>query len=169
MNVQEHPVLRDSTAAMRDAVIYHQDPIAAVVAHRLIACEAKYLDIGAMRRAYGQDWDSLLGVLRLADTITPDEEAVLSDNLTLRHRRLLSIGWKWLIDLGLGSLVDDVFEDLHSLTCGFPERTVTALRLALIANLLHHIRAEDTAITVRDEVEMTEPIRAVLKSRGVNL
>ena len=169
MNIEEHPVLRDAASAMQTAIVYHDDPIAAVVAQRVIACEAKYLDERSMRRAYGQDWDALLGLLRLADTISPDEEAVLSDRLTLRHRRLLHIGWKWLIDLDRGPLVNDVFEDLHTITCGFPERTVCALRVALVANLLHRVRAEDTPITVHDEVEMTMPIRAVLISRGVNL
>jgi hypothetical protein len=171
MNVEAHPILRDAATAMRSAIVYHEDPLASVIAQRLITLEAKY-DLGGRRmvRAYGEEWESLLGLMRLAETITPEEEALMSERLELRHRRLLAIGRSWLIKLDREPIVRDVFEDIARLARpDVAERTMTALRGAAVAGMLHRDVADDAPFTSRDEFDITTPIRAVLISRGVNL
>lgn len=170
MSFEDHPIIRDTQQAMGDAIIYSEDPLASVVATRLITLQARWISEERLREAYGWEWESLLGVLRMAETITPDEEAILSDRLSLRQRRLLMIGLKWLGDLGRKQLAMDVFEDLAKLRAeGTAERTVTALRQALVAAMLHRDTQANTPITVADENELSQPIRAVLIHRGVNL
>jgi hypothetical protein len=164
------PTVQDAVAAMKSAIVYHEDPLASVLAGRLIVVEAYFIDEFSLRRAYGANWEALLGILRIAENVTPAEEAMLSDLLTLNHRRLLLIGKNWLSTLGRAGIVDDLFEDLERLCRDdVAERTLIALRCALVAGLLHQDSAADTPITIADENELTIPIRALLISRGVNL
>ncbi len=170
MTFTDHPIIRDTQRAMLDAIIYHQDPLASVVASRLVVIAATGISENRLREAYGHEWESVLGILRLAETVTEDEERIMSDRLTLRHRRLITIGLTWLGELGRSDIARDVFEDLVKLSrVDVAERTLTALRAAAVAGLLHRDTAQATPITTRDEAELGQPIRAVLISRGVNL
>jgi hypothetical protein len=170
MNLDEHPTLRDAAVAMRNVIVYHEDPLATTIACRLIVLEAKFLDEGSMRRAYGQEWESLIGLMRVAETVTPDEERIMSDRLELRHRRLLKIALDWLEALGREGIAKDVLKDVAKMAGpDVAERTITALKLGAAAGMLHRDTAADTPITVADENYMTQPIRAVLLGRGVNL
>ena len=165
-----HPMLQDACEAMQDGIVYHDDPLAAVLASRLIVLEARYAGEESLRRAYGWNWEAILGVLRMAETITAEEEEILSSRLSLRQRRLGKIGMDWLKELGRAPVVHDVFEDLHRLTGDdVAERTVCALRNGAIAGLVHLDVGEDTPITHADELELSQPVRAVLIARGVNL
>jgi hypothetical protein len=164
------PTVQDAATAMRSAIIYHEDPLASTIASRLLTLEARYLGEASMRRAYGQEWESLLGLMRIAETITAEEEQLMSDRLELRHRRLLRIGLDWLTALGREEVAGDVVTDVAKVAGpDVAERTMTALKLAAVAGMLHRDTAADTPITVADENYMTQPIRAVLMSRGVNL
>ena len=164
------PTVEEAAAAMRSVIIYHDDPLATTIASRLITLEARYLGEASMRRAYGQEWESILGLMRVAETITAEEEKILSDRLELRHRRLLRIGLDWLTELGREEIAKDVQTDLVKVSRpDIAERTLTALRLGAVAGMLHRDTAADTPITVADENCMTVPLRAVLISRGVNL
>jgi hypothetical protein len=164
------PTVEEAAAAMRAVIIYHDDPLATTIASRLITLEARYLGETSMRRAYGQEWESLLGLMRIAETITAEEEQLMSDRLELRHRRLMRIGLDWLTELGREEIVADVVADVAKVAGpDVAERTMTALKLAAVAGMLHRDTAADTPITVADENYMTQPIRAVLMSRGVNL
>jgi hypothetical protein len=164
------PTCEEAAAAIRDAIVYHEDPLASTIATRLLILEARYLGETSMRRAYGQEWESLLGLMRIAETITADEEQIMSDELELRHRRLLRIGLDWLTELGREEIASDVVTDVCKVAGpDLAERSMTALKLAAVAGMLHRDTAADTPITVADEHDMTNPIREVLKARGVNL
>jgi hypothetical protein len=128
---------------------------------------ARYLDRHDAVVAYGLQWEAVIGLLRLAGSLTETEQGILSDRLTLPDRRLLRIGETWLTELGLSSIVADVTDDLDRLIpYSAGERVVCAMRCALVAQLLVGTTAEDTPITLLDAVAMTTPLRAVLAHRG---
>lgn len=166
--MSEHPIRAGIEDAVRSAIVYHDDHVTGIVAGRSLQVLAVETAHFGPTIAYGEQWQAIVGLLQLTDTLTAAELALVDHTLTMRMRRLRTIAYTWLTELGAQDYARNVAADLMMVRV-VSERVRISLECAAWAQLLHPYVDEHTRITRLDEVELTTGVRTVLTGRGVTL
>lgn len=162
----EHPILADAREAIETAIVYSADPIASVLASRLLLELAPQITASGPEVAYGRNWDAILGVLRMLETLTHREDVMLEGELTRARLALRMRAIEWLEQLGQKSCILAAFADAGKMHRA-SEPVRRAIECGILAQMVHGIADRDTPVTLLDEVELAVPMRTVLKARGV--
>lgn len=165
MKATRHPIVAATSEAMASAILYHEDPVATVVAQRWATLQARWLDDKAMVAFYGPQWEAVMGVFRFAETLTPSDADELARGLTLRMRRLLRIAEKWLAEVQDPGILPDATEDAARLL-PMSEPTRTVLSCSLAASMLHPLIDGTGPVTYEDELELQGPVLRMMQRRG---